>query len=64
MFSKCFEDIMIPKYHKYSVYTNNLGKFDIHFIFKLVIDKYDYSNLVTRGRTLIYFTLKKKKEVK
>ena len=57
MISQCIEDMLQPKYHNYTVYAHNLAKFDISFIFRILVKKYNVSTLIPRGKTLIYFTV-------
>ena len=37
MISQCIEDMLQPKYHNYTVYAHNLAKFDISFIFRILV---------------------------
>lgn len=63
---KCLDSMLIEKYSGFTFYVHNLGRFDIYFILRIIInaninfpDVYSY-NIIPRDKTIIYIILSKK----
>ena len=60
MIYQCLKDMLKPKYHNYTVYAHNLSKFDISFIFSILVKNYKVSKLLPRDVSLISFEVSTK----
>jgi hypothetical protein len=49
---KCIFDMLVPKYHNFIFYVHNLGRFDVVFLYKFLLD-YN-SKLVSEGGSAKY----------
>ena len=55
------EDIMVPKYHNYTIYAHNGGNFDFNFIFKLIFNNFNsVTKILSRENSLLTFSVKHK----
>ena len=63
---RCLDSMLIEKYNGYTFYVHNLGRFDIYFILKVIVNAnthfpniYNY-NLILREKTIICVSLSKR----
>ena len=63
---KCIDSMLIEKYHRYTFYVHNLGKYDSIFLLKVIIDTcsnfpdiYEV-NIITRDEVILSIKISKK----
>lgn len=58
MLVACINDMLVPKYHNYTVYCHNFAKFDCIFLHKIFHKYYTVSNLISKEMNIITLTIK------
>jgi len=53
MLLKCIQDMITPKYHGYTVYCHNAGKFDYIFLQKIFYKYYNLSKIISKDVDII-----------
>lgn len=60
MLVTCINEMLKPKYHNYTVYCHNFGKFDCIFLHKIFHKYYNVSNIISKEMNIITLTIKSK----
>jgi len=57
MILKCLQDMLSPKYHKYTVYCHNFARFDSIFLHQIFHRYFNVSNIISKELDVISVTL-------
>lgn len=57
MLLKCLQDMLVPKYHKYTVYCHNFARFDFIFLHKIFHLHFDPCNIISKELNIISISI-------
>lgn len=60
MFRNCFQDMVTPKYHNYTVYCHNMAKFDGILVSRVLHKYFNVNNIVSKELNVISLNVKDK----